>query len=298
MFTGLSQEQMREALEALRQALFHHEQWFENFTRTLICGQVPDERDIQEDAYRKCRFGQWLYGNGADSIRSHPSFAQIEAAHKLTHDCAGNLLRAASAREPRSLRDYQLLETAVKQMRLELLTTERELDDAIFNLDPLTGATNRVGMLTKLREQQNLVKRKLHTTCIAMMDLDNFKKVNDTYGHGAGDHVLVGFAHHVMSLKRSYDAFFRCGGEEFLFCAPNATIEEAWAMIERLRQELSEVEIYGEGHPPIKTTASFGLTLLDPDVPVEQSIERADKALYAAKAAGRNRTVIWEPSLT
>jgi diguanylate cyclase len=296
-FARMSQKQMQAVLDQLQQAIFHHEQWFEDLHRTLICSQIPDERDLQEDAHRKCRFGQWLYGEGAELLVSHPGFAQLEAAHLFLHTYARQLLNAASAGEPRSVNDYQRLETSVKQMRLELLTTKRELDDALFNLDPLTGAKNRISMLTKLREQQNFVNRKINSTCIAMIDLDNFKKVNDTYGHSMGDQVLARFAGHAMSLMRPYDTFFRYGGEEFLFCAPNTNIREGTLMMERLREELAAIEISGQGCSPFTVTASFGLTLLAPDIPVEQSIERADKALYAAKAAGRNRTTIWEPSL-
>jgi diguanylate cyclase len=208
------------------------------------------------------------------------------------------MLRATMNQQSISAQDYERFTTAMKEMRRGLLTTKRELERSIFDLDPLTGIANRASMLTKLREEQALVKHKAHSTCIAMVDLDNFKSINDTYGHTVGDQVLVRFAHHMRSRMRSHDAIFRYGGEEFLICAPNAELEAGHAKIERLRNELAEIVIHGEGHPPFTTTASFGVTVIDPDVSVQRSIERADKALYAAKAAGRNRTVIWSPSLT
>ncbi len=297
-FAGLSQDQMRVALDELQQALFHHEQWYEDLHKTLICAEAPDKRDVQEDAHRKCRFGQWLYSKGAERIGSRPGFCQIKTTHEHMHDYAKNLLKAASTRTPVSRDDYERFSAALKQMRLEILTTKHELEDAIFNLDPLTGASSRIGMLTKLREQQSLVARKVQFTCIAMMDLDHFKQVNDTYGHATGDHVLVEFAHHVMSGLRPYDFFFRWGGEEFLICAPNTDIEQARVMIERLREELAVMEFKSEQQLSFNVTVSFGLTLLDPDVPVEELIERADKALYAAKAAGGNRTIVWDASTT
>jgi diguanylate cyclase (GGDEF)-like protein len=289
---------MRSALSQLQQALFHHEQWCEALNTTLICSQAPDSRDVEDDAHHKCRFGQWLYGAGSGFFASHPAFAQIEAAHKCMHCHARDLLRISANQQPISLENYERFTTALKQMRLELLTTRHELEEAITNLDPLTGTANRAKMLTKLREEQALVMRKAHCTCIAMLDIDNFKSVNDNYGHTVGDQVLVRFAHHVMSQMRLYDTIFRYGGEEFLICAPNIELEAAHAMMERLREALAEMVIHGEGHTPFTITASFGVTLIDPDVSVEQSIERADKALYAAKNAGRNRTVIWSPSLT
>ena len=179
-----------------------------------------------------------------------------------------------------------------------LLTTKHELQRSILNLDPLTETANRADMLTKLREEQALARRKAHSTCIAMVDLDNFKSINDKYGHTVGDQVLVRFTHHMRSRMRSHDTIFRYGGEEFLICTPNTELEAGQAKMELLGKELAEIVIHREGHPPFTTTASFGVTVIDPDVSVQLSIERADKALYAAKAAGRNRTVIWSPSLT
>lgn len=297
-FPGLSQEHLRGALNELQQALFNHEQWHENLNRTLICSLAPDERDLDRDSHHKCRFGQWLYTKGSDRIGLHPSFSQIVVAHELMHRYATTLLRTSSAGRSISLDDYERFVTTLKQMHLEILNTKHELEDAIFNLDPLTGAASRIGMLTKLREQQTLAERKVHCTSIAMMDLDHFKDVNDTYGHAAGDEVLVRLTHYVMSHLRPYDSFYRCGGEEFLLCAPDADLEQGRAMVERLREGLAEIEFKGQCDTPFTVTVSIGLTLIDPDVPVEQSIERADKALYAAKAKGRNRTKVWDASLS
>lgn len=296
-FPALAQERTRDALSELHEAISCHEQWCENLSRTLICTRVPDRRDLQDDAHRRCQFGRWLYGAGVRSIGHYASFSRIEAAHELLHRQAGKLLALSAAGGSIALDEYERFSATLKQMRVEVAATKRELESEIFNLDPLTGAPNRIGMLTQMRKQHGLVNRKAQLTCIAMIDLDHFKEVNDNYGHAAGDQVLRYFARHMMSRLRRHDSFFRYGGEEFLFCAPNTDIEQGRAMVERLRQEVAEMEITDQAHPPIRVTASFGLALLDADVPVEQSIERADKALYAAKAAGRNRTVIWDSSL-
>ena len=296
-FPALAQERTRDALSELHEAISCHELWCENLSRTLICKQVPDKRDLREDSHRRCRFGRWLNGLGSGSIGHYASFSRIEAAHELLHVRARKLLALGSAGRSIPRNDYERFSATLKQMRAEVARTKHELESEIYNLDPLTGAPNRIGMLTQMRKQHSLVKRKAQLACIAMIDLDHFKEVNDNYGHAAGDEVLCDFAQHMMSQLRSYNSFFRYGGEEFLFCAPNTDIEQGWAMVERLRQGVADLEITGRTHPPLKVTASFGLALLDPDIPLEQSIERADKALYAAKAAGRNRTMIWDSSL-
>lgn len=297
-FSPLAQEHLRATLTELQHALLDHEQWCENLNKALICTHVPDERDLSENAHRLCRFGQWLHGEAsADHGLDRPRLTRIEAAHKLLHARARALLQLSSAGKLIPSDEYDAFSTVLNQLRAEVSAIEHALGSAILNVDPLTGAATRTGMLAEVRKQHSLVSRNLQRTCVAMMDLDNFKQVNDRYGHATGDEVLCRSAGFLMSRMRPYDAFFRYGGEEFLLCTPNADIEQARTMIERLRKALAKLEIEGDAHPPIKVTASFGLATLEPDVPVEISIERADKALYAAKAAGRNRTMTWRPSL-
>ena len=290
----LTREQKRAALNELRQALFQHELWCENFNRTMICNQAPDDRDLKEDAHRRWPFGKWLYASGAERLGSHPSFSQILACNELIHRYAGMMLRASSARGSISLDDYELFLATLKQMRAHLVTIKHELQDALRDADPLTGAGNYHHMLTWLRERQAFVEQ---CTCLVMMDLDHFKEVNDSYGHTLGDEFLVQFAEYVMSQLRPYDEFFRFGGEKFLYCAPNADLEQGRAIAEELRQGLARREFSVKGYIPLTVTASFGLALLDPAVPVEVSIDRADKALRAAKFAGRDRIAVWSASM-
>ena len=213
------------------------------------------------------------------------------------HQYAATLLRASAQQVPVSLQDYERFDSALNRMRLEILTLKRDIEDGLYNLDPLTGAASRIGMLTKLREEQELVKRKAHSCCVAMMDLDNFKKVNDTYGHAIGDRVLVGFTRYVLAHLRPYDKFFRYGGEEFLLCAKDTDLAMGRGMIERLRQEVSSMPHECNCTGSVHVTVSAGLTLLDPDVSVEESIDRADKALYCAKSWGCDQTVVWDASM-
>ncbi len=297
-FPGVSQEEMRRALAQIEQALFHHEQWYEGINRTLVCGLKADQRDSIEEAHRYCRFGQWLYGGAAKALMDHPGFAAIETSHQRMHHCVREMLLASAAGEPVSIDVYERFVTSLKQMRLEVHTMKHELADAIYNLDPLTGAATRIGMLTKLREEQAFVQRKIHSCCLAMMDLDNFKEINDSHGHSAGDRVLVTVVKHIQAHMRPYDMLFRYGGEEFLICSPDSNLKNGHEMVERMRRELGEVPYEADGKPAFHVTVSFGLTLIDPDVPVETSIDRADKALYAAKNAGRNQVSVWTPSMS
>ncbi len=292
-------EELRAAVTELDRCLYNHEQWLEGLFGALICRLPPDERDLDVDAHRKCRLGQWYYSGSAAtaSLIKRPGFAELGTEHERMHCYAAKMLRTSMAGEQISLENFQRFMNAQKRMHLEISTLRQEIEDMLYALDPLTGIPGRVGLLTRLREQLGLVKRGVQSCCLAMMDLDGFKSVNDRFGHGVGDEVLNSYAHHLTQGLRPYDKVFRYGGEEFLIMLPDTTLEEGTAIIERLREGLALLPHDATPGDPLYVTASFGIVPLDADVSVETSIERADKALYAAKAAGRNRSAIWDSSM-
>ncbi|TAM45423.1 MAG: diguanylate cyclase [Gammaproteobacteria bacterium] len=291
-----SPEELQAALQQLEQAIYNHDAWYKELNRTLICQLPHDRRDVADDAHRQCRFGQWYYNLAPQKLHDNAAFAAMEVEHERMHRLATRLLAASETRKVIRSHDYDEFSNALDRLRLQIYTLKREIEDTLYNRDPLTGVESRVGMLTKLREQLELVKRRIQHCCIAIMDLDDFKVVNDTHGHLAGDLVLAAFARYVMEHVRTYDKVFRYGGEEFLVCLPGTDLKTGHALIERLREGLAATAV-DHGGKAILTTVSFGVTLLDPDISVEESIGRADKALYAAKAAGRNCSRIWDPSM-
>ena len=127
-----------------------------------------------------------------------------------------------------------------------------------------------------------------------MVDLDHFKTVNDTYGHLAGDNVLREAAQYFNSKIRPYDSICRYGGEEFLICLPNTSMNMAKIILNRLRTGLALLSIALGERERIKITASFGVTKMSSDMSINDTISRADKALYAAKLGGRNQVSTWE----
>ena len=290
-------EEIKRAIEALDQAFISHIEWGDALNVTLVCRQEPDKRDLMEDAHRECRFGQWYYHQENCVTCRNPNFLELEQRHKSVHQQAAHLLKRLSENQNIPTLEYVDFTRALNSLRQQMLMLKADLEDAIHNVDALTGASSRIGMISKLEEQHARVQRKLESCVIVMMDIDLFKRVNDKYGHLVGDRTLTTFAQHVMSHTRPFDRFFRYGGEEFLLCAPHTDIDTAHGLVERIRTELSEIDIRNENTPPFRITASFGMTLLDPDVPVEVCIDRCDLATYAAKQRGRNQTVIWDPSM-
>ena len=278
------------------QALYNHDRWYEGLIATLMCHLPYDEHDVHEESFRRCRFGQWLYSEGQRLLIDHPSYPAIEGEHRRMHQSAARLLLAAAEENQISLQDYELLTSAVKLLRLEATTLKRELEDMLSHIDPLTGVNSRTLLLTVLREQHALVKRKVMTCCVVMMDLDHFKTVNDAYGHQAGDRVLIACARYVMQHLRPYDKVFRYGGEEFVLILQSVSSDAAMEIVGHLRAGLAEMPIH-YNDMLIGVTASFGIAPLDSDYSVEQSLDNADQALYVAKSAGRNRTQLWNATM-
>jgi len=220
----------------------------------------------------------------------------MEFEHQQLHALAAKLLSVSSTEMRIDAMLYDQFANTLERLRLQLFSLKHEIENELNNHDPLTGAYTRWGMLTTLREQQEMIARGTTWCSIAMLDLDNFKLINDQYGHKAGDHILAHIASVIIKDLRPYDKFYRYGGEEFVVIFPNTPLESALIIAERLRQiiEDSAVEI---DHLYIRTTASFGVTTLHSETNVEAAIEEADKALYAAKRNGRNQVKIWDESL-
>lgn len=293
---SINHDKLRGIISQLDQAIYNHNQWYESLIRTLICRMAFDRRDVERDAHKVCRFGQWFYYQAPPEIKDHPGFVALETEHKRMHTLAAGLLMTEASGGTIPLLDYETFNISFNNLHLQLQTLKHEHEDLLYNHDPLTHAYSRIGMLTKLRELQELIKRNIEYCSIAMIDLDNFKSINDTYGHQAGDHVLATVAEYIMMHIRPYDKLFRYGGEEFLISMQHTDLKTGLSTVERLREGIAASVIsYESGE--IRITASFGLTLLDPDISAEQSVERADKALYAAKVAGKNCTRVWDISL-
>ncbi|MCL6612760.1 MAG: GGDEF domain-containing protein [Peptococcaceae bacterium] len=150
--------------------------------------------------------------------------------------------------------------------------------------DPLTGAPNR----RELDRHLEKVAGRMNPLSVIMADIDHFKKVNDTYGHDAGDHVLRQFAETVRASVRPGDFFGRYGGEEFMVIC-NAGLDEAAEIAERVREAVEKTPVRVPGGGTVSITASFGVARQMPGEDAASVVRRADSALYRAKQEGRNR---------
>lgn len=175
----------------------------------------------------------------------------------------------------------------------QLLLWWREREEKIRMIsrtDALTGLHNRMSILDLLESEISRSIRQDSPLSVVILDLDHFKKVNDTWGHPTGDLVLKTAAHVLKTNIRDIDAVGRYGGEEFIIILPGADLVQAQQIIERCRITLAAEEITTENQTQINVTASFGLVSVHGhEVPSHLLIKTADEALYLAKHQGRNR---------
>lgn len=160
--------------------------------------------------------------------------------------------------------------------------------------DPLTNSYNRRYMVAALEEQKRIADQTGAPLCLAVIDLDHFKRVNDEVGHLAGDEVLRTFAAIAQRNMREADIFGRYGGEEFLIVLPNTTLLEGLNIAERLRERVEAHAWHPSLHEPV--TVSIGLTQYIAGESVLDLFSRTDTAMYLAKRGGRNQVVVEEPA--
>lgn len=157
--------------------------------------------------------------------------------------------------------------------------------------DALTNLHNRRSILDLLDQELTRVQRKPAPLSVVILDLDHFKKVNDTWGHPMGDRVLQIAARVLRESVREGDHVGRYGGEEFMLILPGTCLADAMTVLERCRQQLIAADVVTDSQERLQVTASFGLVCQDKAALLasQQLIQHADEALYAAKANGRNR---------
>ncbi len=178
----------------------------------------------------------------------------------------------------------------VTKLRRELAARRASIE-ALLERDDLTGVGNRRFLTHMLEQEKSRAHRSGTIFCVAMLDLDYFKKVNDTYGHAAGDQILKVFAQVAQQGLRKIDYFGRYGGEEFMLIMSDTHLEGAKATAERLRANVESVR-FNDVDPKLVQTVSIGIAEYQPEEPIEHVQLRADKAMYKAKSRGRNRVEI------
>lgn len=229
-----------------------------NTIRQLILGAVPDE--IQNDVETFVKLVSFL-----SRITSLDMSLAIETYHL--------------ARIHRLEQTLETLQLEDEELRYKIAT------------DSLTQVASHSQAMAVLSQAIKLARRKGSPLCVCMIDLDHFKKVNDTYGHLTGDAVLRDVASRMQAAVRTFDTIGRYGGEEFIIILENTNLVTAQEVMERMRQRVASTPINVSG-TTIPVTVSAGLSALRTGDKMQSLIARADAAMYGAKESGRNKVFL------
>lgn len=226
----------------------------------------------------------------------------IQIAHKADHDFACKLVT------PDDLIGDLSVSRAMPFMEYEREIIKSFIDLLIYPLrnalhyrealtaslqDPLTGAGNRISLNNALQHEIEMTRRYRQDMAVLMLDMDEFKNINDMFGHAQGDEVLIRAVEIIQEDVRSSDEVYRFGGEEFVILLAATKLAEATQIAERLRAKIEGLTLEQDG-VRIITTSSIGIAMLHASDSIESLLDRADSAMYSAKQSGRNRVIIAE----
>lgn len=231
-----------------------------------------------------------LDGGGGNPARLFQAMGKSSAYDRLRRARSEReLLSATVELERRVLERTHELEELNRKLLIEI--AERKRAEASLakaaGTDPLTGLANRRAALEHLKYLMARHRREGESFAILLCDLDRFKRINDVFGHDAGDAALVGVAGALTDALRDQDMSARWGGEEFLVVLPDTDIEGGLLVAEKIRARLAG-EVFSAAGKMIRLTVSVGVSVYRGEG-VDLAIKAADEALYAAKSAGRNR---------
>lgn len=266
-----------------------HMEWGRKVLRCAVLRASPGDDVLADDSHNRCRFGRWLHHHRdrfgeLDAVTSR----RLDEHHQLMHNAARSICRrilAGEVGDPGQLDTFERAQAGVIA-DLALLKTAYLAHSA--RLDALTGLPLRYGLEEEFRRCFAQARRHKEKLVALMLDLDEFKDVNDEHGHAAGDLALQ----HVAALLRGHcragEPVFRVGGEEFLALLQAADREAAQRAAERILQALRDTPLDLRDGRTLGLRASAGMAEVGPAESMADAVARADQALYAAKAAGRD----------
>jgi diguanylate cyclase (GGDEF)-like protein len=240
------------------------------------------------EVFGLCEELQCLVIEDHDALSDEAGPAPIVRDIVMGNDRLGRV--AIAVRAPEHPRDAELVEVLARELAGPIrITTLVEESRHLAAVDPLTGLTNRRAFLHEVEAEVARAERHRQPLSFVILDVDHFKRINDTHGHAGGDAVLSELGRALAKQARKGDVIARWGGEEFILALHSADLDGATIVAERLRALFEGLVIAGPTGERIPVTASFGVVQRGRGERVDATIDRADRAMYRSKTGGRNR---------
>ncbi|MBL8435139.1 MAG: diguanylate cyclase [Zoogloea sp.] len=243
------------------------------------------------------RLGEFADSTGDYHARIEESAGRIAAARDIAEltDVIADVMRETRAVQEstqRSRGEIEELRQQASHANAEIARLQAELEQTseLIRHDPLTGMLNRKGLDEALSREAAFAQRRGTPLCLGLLDVDNFKQINDTHGHQTGDEALQHLATVIRENVRPQDSVGRYGGEEFVVLLPDTALDSAAAALVRLQRALTK-RFFLARQQKLLITFSAGVAQLRPDEQPEHAVDRADKAMYIAKRSGKNRVI-------
>ena len=248
----------------LAKAIDEHSDWLIAWHRLAFIDGRPRSIQINELPHPDS-FAAWRKDAIASLPQDQPAIEKLVAIHDQLHTLARLVLMKTPDQQPVAADDYQNITDRYQELIHGLRRLEQAFALVAGRLDPLTGLRTRVGLQEELQRDMGRFSRGGKSFCLAMIDIDHFKKVNDTHGHDAGDRVLMAVANHISRGLRVFDDAYRMGGEEFLLCLKETDKIGGLTVLERLRLGLSRKPVMLDNGKAVTVTVSTGMVVSSTD---------------------------------
>ena len=273
-----------------------HMDWTRRILRCSVLRTSPGEDVLAPMAHTLCRFGCWFISNRPhfDAIDAQAA-QRVEAVHQTMHDAIRSICTNVLAGKPGESANLEAFEQSQSELLVLLAQFKTLFLSNAVRHDPLTGLALRYGIEHDFILCQKDARRNRSLLYVVMIDVDHFKRVNDSYGHPVGDLVLRHLAHTMKRTLRSNEPLYRFGGEEFLWLMQCNSVDEAELSANRLLTTIRTTPIPIADGQSITLTVTLGLAQVGEQEELSSAVKCADVALYQGKNAGRDRYVIAKP---
>ncbi|HYA66594.1 MAG TPA: diguanylate cyclase [Burkholderiaceae bacterium] len=283
-------DQTERFIAQLDAAIGAHLEWMRRVLRCALLRVTPGADILATDASGRCSFGRWFTENRQTFDALDPvATALVLREHERMHDAVRALCTAVLKSGRGTQADFDAFERSQSALigTLEHLKTQLLARSARY--DALTGLPLRYGLEEEFLRCRAVARRHRDHLVLLLADVDQFKAVNDVHGHAVGDRALRHLAFIFLQHARANEPVFRIGGEEFLVLLQASTTEGATQAAERLFQSVRDSPLVLDDGTLVNLRLSAGLVIVEPSEDLAEAIDRADRAMYSAKVAGRDR---------